>query len=60
MFISLEHLDALQELLKIGVGRAAGFLNQMLRKPIRLHIPFIQSGKIEGLSQEVQKWRRRS
>lgn len=55
MYISSEQLDALQELLNIGVGRAAGSLNQMLEKPIHLHIPFIQLGKMEELSQEVQK-----
>ena len=55
MYISPEQLDALQELLNIGVGRAAGSLNQMLEQPIRLHIPFIQLGKMDELSQEVQK-----
>lgn len=55
MYISLEHLDALQELLNIGDGRAAESLDQMLGKPIRLQFPFIQSGKFEDLSQEVQK-----
>ncbi len=55
MHINPEQLDALQELLNIGVGRAAGSLNQMLEKPIRLHIPFLQLGKMEELSQEVQK-----
>jgi len=55
MYISPEQLDALQELLNIGVGRAAGSLNQMLEKPIRLHIPFLQLGKMEELSKEVQK-----
>ena len=55
MRINAEQLDALQELLNIGVGRAAGSLNQMLEKPIRLNIPFLQLGKIEELSQEVQK-----
>lgn len=55
MQINPEQLDALQELLYIGVGRAAGSLNQMLEKPIRLHIPFLQLGKMEDLSQEVQK-----
>ncbi len=55
MHISPEELDALQELLNIGVGRAAGSLNQMLEKPIRLHIPHIQIGQMEELSQEVQK-----
>ena len=55
MHIDPDQLDALQELLNIGVGRAAGSLNQMLEKPIRLHIPFLQLGKMEELSQEVQK-----
>jgi chemotaxis protein CheC len=55
MQVNPEQLDALQELLNIGVGRAAGSLNQMLEKPIRLHIPFLQLGKMEDLSQEVQK-----
>ncbi len=55
MQLSPEQLDALQELLNIGVGRAAGSLNQMLEKPIRLHIPFIQLGRMEELSEEVQK-----
>ena len=55
MLISPAQLDALQELLNIGVGRAAGSLNQMLEKPIRLHIPFLQLGKMEELSLEVQK-----
>ena len=55
MHITPEHLDALQELLNIGVGRAAGSLNQMLEKPIRLHIPFIQLGKREELAPEIQR-----
>ncbi len=57
MHISPEQQDALQELLNIGVGRAAGSLNQMLEKPIRMHIPCLQIGKFEDLSQEVQKLR---
>lgn len=55
MYITPEQLDALQELLNIGIGRAAGSLNQMLEKPIRLHIPVLQLGTMEELSQEVQK-----
>jgi len=54
MHLSPEQLDALQELLNIGVGRAAGSLNQMLEKPIRLHIPFIQLGKLDEISQDLQ------
>ncbi len=55
MHISPEHRDALQELLNIGVGRAAGSLNQMLEKPIRLHVPFIRIGKPDEVAQEIQK-----
>ena len=55
MHISPEHLDALQELLNIGVGRAAGSLNQMLEKPIRLHVPFVRIGKPDEVSEEIQK-----
>jgi chemotaxis protein CheC len=55
MHISFEHRDALQELLNIGVGRAAGTLNQMLEKPIHLHIPSIQLGKMDELSHRVME-----
>ena len=55
MHLSLEQLDALQELLNIGVGRAAGSLNQMIEKPIRLHIPFVQLGTIEELAQNIEQ-----
>jgi len=55
MYISPEHLEALQELINIGVGRAAGSLNQMLEKPIRFHVPFIRLGKPDEVFQEIQK-----
>ena len=55
MHLSPEQLDALQELLNIGVGRAAGSLNQMVEKPIRLHIPFIQLGTIDELAPNVHQ-----
>ncbi len=55
MQINPEHLDALQELLNIGVGRAAGSLNQMLEKPIGLHVPFIQLGTSEEVFREIQQ-----
>ena len=53
MHIGPEQLDALQELLNIGVGHATNTLNQMLGKPIRLHIPFIHFGTVEELSKEL-------
>jgi len=53
MHITPEHLDAIQELLNIGVGRAAGSLNQMLEKPVRLHVPSIKYESMEELSKDV-------
>ncbi len=35
-------IDALTELINIGVGRAAGTLNQMLEAHVYLQVPFIQ------------------
>ncbi len=55
MNVRPEHLDALQELLNIGVGRAAGSLNQMLEKPIRLQVPFLRVGNSVEISQEILK-----
>jgi chemotaxis protein CheC len=52
MHITAEQLDALQELLNIGVGKAAGALNQMIGKPIRLQIPYVRVGKISDLINE--------
>ena len=49
MHITPEQLDALQELLNIGVGRAAGALNQMIGKPIQLNIPYVRIGKVSDM-----------
>lgn len=35
-------IDALKELINIGVGRAAGVLNTMLHSHVRLQVPFIE------------------
>jgi chemotaxis protein CheC len=53
MLIGPEHVDALQELLNIGVGRSAGSLNHMLETPIRLSIPSIRVGNMAELIQEL-------
>lgn len=53
MLIGPERVDALQELLNIGVGRSAGSLNHMLETPIRLSIPSIRVGSMAELIQEL-------
>lgn len=42
MNVTAEELDALQELINIGVGRAANLLNEMVDSHIGLKIPFVQ------------------
>lgn len=40
--LDARHVDALRELLNLGVGRAAAELNDMLDHPIQLQVPNIQ------------------
>ncbi len=47
------HLDALSELMNIGVGRAAGMLNEMLGSPIELEVPTIKVLRISDLAVEL-------
>lgn len=54
MNLTLSHIDALQKLVNIGVGRAAGVLNDMLDSPIRLHIPEVRLLSPEELKQELK------
>lgn len=42
MNVTADQLDALQELINIGVGRAASLLNEMVGSHIRLEIPFVK------------------
>lgn len=42
MNVTADQLDALQELINIGVGRAASLLNEMIDSHIRLEIPFVK------------------
>lgn len=42
MELSPDHLDALTEIINIGVGRAAAVLNEMTNSHVRLNVPFIK------------------
>ncbi|MEH1920209.1 chemotaxis protein CheX [Nostoc sp.] len=42
MNVTAEELDALQELINIGVGRAASLLNEMVDSHIGLKIPYVK------------------
>ena len=56
MHLTLEQEDALKELLNIGVGRAAGALNQIMEKPITLYIPTILLGTASELQKKLQEF----
>ena len=49
------HLDAISELLNIGVGRAAGMLNQMIGSPIRLEVPSVKILRASELGTELDR-----
>lgn len=53
MNIAPAHIDALKELINIGVGRASGVLNEMLKAHITLQVPFIKILTTEELKQEI-------
>lgn len=50
---SAKHLDAISELMNIGVGRSAGMLNQMIGSSIELIVPSVQVLKISELAVEL-------
>ncbi|BAZ17516.1 CheC, inhibitor of MCP methylation [Calothrix sp. NIES-4071] len=53
--ITPSHLDALQELINIGVGRAASMLNQMVDARIILEIPVVSVMTLVQLQSELEK-----
>lgn len=54
MQLTDEQLDTLQELVNIGVGRAAGVLNEMIGSPICLRIPYIKIVSPDELPSELE------
>ncbi|MEG3991023.1 chemotaxis protein CheC [Microcoleus sp. S28C3] len=55
MKLSARQLDALQELVNIGIGQAAGVLNDMIDSPIRLQIPHLQILTPTDVQQELEQ-----
>ena len=52
---SPRQLDVLSELINIGVGRAAGMLNEMLGSPIELIVPSIKVCRVSELARELEQ-----
>ncbi len=53
MQLTEEQIDAIKELINIGVGRAAGVLSEMIDRPILLQVPSVKVLSRAGLSQEI-------
>ncbi|MCU0552941.1 MAG: chemotaxis protein CheC [Leptolyngbya sp. Prado105] len=53
--VTEEQLDALQEFINIGVGRAAGMLNEMVEAPIQLNVPVLKIFTGVALKQELSQ-----
>jgi len=59
MRLTAEQLDALQEIINIGVGQAAGVLNAMLRSHVTLQVPVINVMTQETLKKEKQRLKKK-
>ncbi|MEG3860866.1 chemotaxis protein CheC [Microcoleus sp. herbarium12] len=55
MELTADEIDALKELINIGVGSAAGMLNEMIQFPIQLEIPDIELLSAVELRSELEK-----
>ncbi|MFM9267946.1 chemotaxis protein CheC [Tychonema sp. BBK16] len=55
MKLTDRQLDALQELVNIGIGQAAGILNDMIESPIRLQIPYLQILTPNDVQQQLEQ-----
>lgn len=54
MQLTADQIDALQELVNIGVGRAASVLNEMVEARISLQIPYIEILSSENLKEQLE------
>ncbi|MEZ2303866.1 MAG: chemotaxis protein CheC [Microcoleus sp.] len=55
MELTADELDALKELINIGVGHAAGMLNEMIQFPIQLEIPDVELLSSLELQRELKE-----
>lgn len=55
MDLTSAQLDALKELINIGVGKAAGVLNEMVNCHIHLQVPFIKILTAQELKKEMEE-----
>lgn len=54
MNLTADRMDAMQELINIGVGRAASVLNEMIDAQIGLQVPYIKIKSVWELQRELE------
>ncbi|MFP4102501.1 chemotaxis protein CheC [Coleofasciculus sp.] len=54
MNLTPDQIDGIQEVVNIGVGRAASVLNEMLEAPISLQVPYIKIGSSLDFQSEME------
>ena len=54
MQLSRSQIDALKEMVNIGVGHAAGVLNAMLNSRVQLHVPIVEMMNYEQLQSKIR------
>jgi chemotaxis protein CheC len=54
MKMTPEQTDVLKEMINIGVGRAAGVLNEMVRFQVFLQVPFVKILSLSDLREEME------
>ena len=55
MQLTINQLDVLKELVNVGIGQAAGMLNEMIEFRIRLQVPAISLLSLSETQQELGK-----
>jgi chemotaxis protein CheC len=58
MRLTPDQVDALKEMVNIGVGHAAGVLNAMLNSRVQLQVPVVEMMSYEELQSKIQKMSR--
>jgi len=56
MSLTDAQVDALREMINIGIGRAAGVLNAMLRSHVSLQVPVVEIISMSELEQKAQEF----
>ena len=54
MNITDDQIDTLKELVNIGMGQAAGVLNEMVSAHIKLSVPLVEIVSLSGLNHKLQ------